>query len=232
MVRPRKSVTTSARRWSARSSAFCCPTASCQPLASNLEARVDAKRSTAICIKAGLLALYKGNPPAIAIEFARRVLPHDVRPSFNETEQFCARAGKAGSDAQASRAHEPEAGAAGHRHQEDLATAKHGHHGGAWKVAYADFVTAMMAFFLVMWIVNTSPQVKTGVASYFRDPGVFQSTSGGGRCRVHRRAPPRTCRPWTFRRRARRWRTPPRESARSSRPCRPSRKSRIGCSSR
>ena len=57
---------------------------------------------------------------------------------------------------------------------------KHGHHGGAWKVAYADFVTAMMAFFLVMWIVNTSPQVKTGVASYFRDPGVFQSTSGGG----------------------------------------------------
>jgi chemotaxis protein MotB len=57
---------------------------------------------------------------------------------------------------------------------------RHGHHGGAWKVAYADFVTAMMAFFLVMWIVNTSPQVKTGVASYFRDPGVFQSTSGGG----------------------------------------------------
>jgi chemotaxis protein MotB len=57
---------------------------------------------------------------------------------------------------------------------------KHAHHGGAWKVAYADFVTAMMAFFLVMWIVNTSPQVKTGVASYFRDPGVFQSTSGGG----------------------------------------------------
>jgi chemotaxis protein MotB len=38
----------------------------------------------------------------------------------------------------------------------------------------------MMALFLVMWIVNTSPQVKTGVASYFRDPGVFQSTSGGG----------------------------------------------------
>jgi chemotaxis protein MotB len=61
-----------------------------------------------------------------------------------------------------------------------IAHGKHGHHGGAWKVAYADFVTAMMAFFLVMWIVNTSPQVKTGVASYFRDPGVFQSTSGGG----------------------------------------------------
>ena len=57
---------------------------------------------------------------------------------------------------------------------------KHGHHGGAWKVAYADFVTAMMAFFMVMWLINTSPQVKTSVASYFREPGVFETTSGGG----------------------------------------------------
>ena len=42
-----------------------------------------------LCIKAGLLAVYKGNPPAIAVEFARRVLPHNVRPSFNETEKLC-----------------------------------------------------------------------------------------------------------------------------------------------
>ena len=48
-----------------------------------------------------------------------------------------------------------------------------GHHGGAWKVAYADFVTAMMAFFLVMWLVSSSPDVKKSVAGYFRDPGVF-----------------------------------------------------------
>ncbi len=47
--------------------------------------------------------------------------------------------------------------------------------GGAWKVAYADFVTAMMAFFLVMWIVAQSKEVKTAVAEYFKDP------SGGGR---------------------------------------------------
>jgi chemotaxis protein MotB len=55
---------------------------------------------------------------------------------------------------------------------------KHGHHGGAWKVAYADFVTAMMAFFLVMWLVAQSPQVKASVGGYFRDPGAF---SEGGR---------------------------------------------------
>jgi len=55
-----------------------------------------------------------------------------------------------------------------------------GHHGGAWKVAYADFVTAMMAFFLVMWIVGQSAQTKDGIAQYFRDPGVFETSRGSG----------------------------------------------------
>ncbi|MDP1569148.1 MAG: flagellar motor protein MotB [Vicinamibacterales bacterium] len=50
----------------------------------------------------------------------------------------------------------------------------HGHHGGAWKVAYADFVTAMMAFFLVLWIVGQSDPVKAGVSGYFRDPKGFE----------------------------------------------------------
>ena len=52
--------------------------------------------------------------------------------------------------------------------------ATHGHHGGAWKVAYADFVTAMMAFFLVMWLVEQSKAVKAALGGYFRDPGVFE----------------------------------------------------------
>ena len=52
--------------------------------------------------------------------------------------------------------------------------AHHGHHGGAWKVAYADFVTALMAFFLVMWIVGQSRAVKVAVAGYFRDPSDAQ----------------------------------------------------------
>lgn len=45
-----------------------------------------------------------------------------------------------------------------------------GHHGGAWKVAYADFVTALMALFIVLWLMNTSAPIKKIVASYFRDP--------------------------------------------------------------
>lgn len=68
-----------------------------QPIAVSLEQRVAHDQYYCLCIKTGLLAVYKGNPPAIAVEFARRVLPHDVRPSFNETEQFCRSASK-GSD--------------------------------------------------------------------------------------------------------------------------------------
>jgi chemotaxis protein MotB len=45
-----------------------------------------------------------------------------------------------------------------------------GHHGGAWKVAYADFVTALMALFIVLWLMGSSEQVKKSVAGYFNDP--------------------------------------------------------------
>jgi chemotaxis protein MotB len=45
-----------------------------------------------------------------------------------------------------------------------------GHHGGAWKVAYADFVTAMMALFIVLWLMNSSQQIKEAVGGYFKDP--------------------------------------------------------------
>lgn len=59
--------------------------------------------------------------------------------------------------------------------------AGHGHHGGAWKVAYADFVTAMMAFFLLMWLINaTDPEQKKGIAEYFAPASVSQTTSGSG----------------------------------------------------
>jgi chemotaxis protein MotB len=58
-----------------------------------------------------------------------------------------------------------------------------GHHGGAWKVAYADFVTAMMALFIVLWLMNSSKPVQEAVGGYFRDPhGVAQKkgTALGG----------------------------------------------------
>src|SRR5690349_408478 len=53
-------------------------------------------------------------------------------------------------------------------------TNKHqAHHGGAWKVAYADFVTAMMAFFLVMWLSAQDSRIRAAVAGYFKEPGLL-----------------------------------------------------------
>jgi len=55
------------------------------------------------------------------------------------------------------------------------------HHGGAWKVAYADFVTAMMAFFLLLWLLNATTQAqKQGISDYFAPASVSRSTSGSG----------------------------------------------------
>jgi chemotaxis protein MotB len=64
--------------------------------------------------------------------------------------------------------------------------AAHGeHHGGAWKVAYADFVTAMMALFIVLWLMNSSKQIQEAVGGYFKDPRgtskvVGTNKNGGG----------------------------------------------------
>ncbi len=52
-------------------------------------------------------------------------------------------------------------------------TEEHGHHGGAWKVAYADMVTALMALFIVLWILAQSDEFKTNIAHYFQDPVGF-----------------------------------------------------------
>jgi chemotaxis protein MotB len=56
-----------------------------------------------------------------------------------------------------------------------------GHHGGAWKVAYADFVTAMMAFFLLLWLLNvTTDEQKRGIADYFSPASLARQSSGSG----------------------------------------------------
>ena len=54
-------------------------------------------------------------------------------------------------------------------------------HGGAWKVAYADFVTAMMAFFLLLWLLNaTTADQKQGISKYFEPTGAIKGSSGSG----------------------------------------------------
>ncbi len=61
----------------------------------------------------------------------------------------------------------------------------HGHHGGAWKLAYADFVTAMMAFFLLMWLLgSTDETTRKGIASFFSDP--YRVSMAGGKSAAER----------------------------------------------
>ena len=110
---------------------------------------------------------------------ARRAIPGHVRPKFQELEKTCRNKALRGcawrtccrrhAAARTRRLHAAMAETrpiiikkkkAGHE----------GHHGGAWKVAYADFVTAMMALFIVLWLMNTSKPVKDAVSGYFRDP--------------------------------------------------------------
>ena len=55
-----------------------------------------------------------------------------------------------------------------------------GHHGGAWKVAYADFVTAMMALFIVLWLLSSSIKIQKAVGGYFRDPSGSSKRTGTG----------------------------------------------------
>src|SRR3954453_2678961 len=55
-----------------------------------------------------------------------------------------------------------------------------GHHGGAWKVAYADFVTALMALFIVLWLLGSSEQVQKAVGGYFTDPSGHGTDIGNG----------------------------------------------------
>ena len=55
----------------------------------------------------------------------------------------------------------------------------HGHHGGAWKVAFADFVTAMMAFFMLMWLMgSTTPEQRSAISNYFENPSAIQGPGG------------------------------------------------------
>lgn len=55
----------------------------------------------------------------------------------------------------------------------------HGHHGGAWKVAFADFVTAMMAFFMLMWLMgSTTPEERAAISDYFQNPSAVQGPGG------------------------------------------------------
>jgi chemotaxis protein MotB len=148
------------------------------PIASALKNLYDSETKYYTCIKVGLLAYLNGYAPAVAVEFAaRRCSQPFARPSMRSKSESepCRR-----SPADRTRARM----AAG----DPIIIIKkvkksHGdaHHGGAWKVAYADFVTAMMAFFLLLWLLNaTTQEQRKGISDYFAPASVSRNTSGSG----------------------------------------------------
>ena len=125
-------------------------------------------------MKAGLLAIFKGS---------RRSSPWSSRAAlFPVNSGLRSRNRKRCAAAAAAEMREGEGGLT-RKTPSSLSRRKqfpHMAHGGAWKVAYADFVTAMMAFFLVMWIVGQSRSVRAAVAGYFREPGIFDQQKSNG----------------------------------------------------
>src|SRR5436189_5309199 len=118
-----------------------------------------------------IISFLKGTAPILAVEAARRAVPGHVRPTFKELEEGCAAADQ---PPQKRRPHKPQQAHSVENTKPIIVIKKKvahgGHHGGAWKVAYADFVTAMMALFIVLWLLNTSKPVREAIAGYFKDP--------------------------------------------------------------
>jgi len=117
----------------------------------------------------------KGVPPTLAVEFGRRAIPsrasqfsgmrkiHQEYCGRSRRRRTCSRGSSRRVSAEIAREK-----TSSHHHQKKVSHG--GHHGGAWKVAYADFVTAMMALFIVLWLLNSSQQIKEAVGGYFKDP--------------------------------------------------------------
>ena len=159
------------------------------PLSANMAKTADEHNEYLHVLRVLLLSFLKGSAPMIAIEMGRRAIPAHVRPTFDEMEKHC------------KNQRQRRGGSRPRRHRERAATwpaktqpiivikkkgGHGGHHGGAWKVAYADFVTAMMSLFIVLWLMNSSEKVKKAVAGYFNDPkgtGTLMGTTMSG----HRR---------------------------------------------
>ena len=142
------------------------------PVAANMAKLAEDEHAYYHVLRVLMSSFMKGAPPIMAVEVARRAIPGHVRPGFKEVEKTCRHDRRVGGRGQGrSIAAWPPADEAKQPIIIIKKKAGHGgHHGGAWKVAYADFVTAMMALFIVLWLMNSSKQIQVAVGGYFKDP--------------------------------------------------------------
>jgi hypothetical protein len=124
-------------------------------------------------VKMALVASVRGYAPPVAVEFARKLLFSEVRPTFADlgsAAQGQAAARRLNGGMAPCQSASAQARPIYIKRVKKVAG---GHHGGAWKVAYADFVTAMMAFFLVMWLVTAvSKEQRAAIFDYFKNPSM------------------------------------------------------------
>ena len=165
------------------------------PVAARLEKLGEAEAQLLHVLRIAIVAFARGASPILAVEYARRSVPVELRPSFLDMEITIKREAKIPPVPKPNIRRRPmpklslpedTAPAAGGAH---IAAPRTRHSGGAWKVAYADFVTAMMALFIVLWMMNASQKVKSSISGYFSDPrGVCARQPGRGRPAIRARA--------------------------------------------
>ena len=139
------------------------------PIAANMTKAAEEEHAFLYVMRVLMVSFLKGTAPIMAVEMARRAVPGHVRPSFQELEKACrnrapmrrrGRLRKLPLPRQKEPPPRPERCAHPMDKTRPIIIIKKkgghgGHHGGAWKVAYADFVTAMMALFIVLWLLNS-----------------------------------------------------------------------------
>ena len=134
------------------------------PVGANMGKTADEERAFLYVLRVLMLGFAKNLRPRSRWKWPPGRARH-VRPSFAEVEAAC----RGNPPAQPQKGSGGITHAAAPHHRRSKKATAHGHHGGAWKVAYADFVTAMMALFIVLWLMNSSERRKA-VAGYFNDP--------------------------------------------------------------
>ena len=153
-----------------------------QPLATSMDLMHEEEVRMLEVMKAGLVAFSKGFNPCWRWSSAEGRSSMIPAPPFRRWR-----------GPQRDEKHEEEQeSSSGSGHPDQKKKGHGGAHGGAWKVAYADFVTAMMALFIVLWIVGQSKAVKETIAEYFKDPVVFARRQGRRGAFLPDSAPPGT----------------------------------------
>ena len=168
------------------------------PIAAAIEHRVHEEGKAFEVVKMALVASVRGYAPPVAVEFARKLLWSDVRPTLRRSGESSQGQEEGSAAERGRRGVSGKARAADPHRQAPIKPTAAAHHGGAWKVAYADFVTAMMAFFMVMWLIaSVSKEQRAAIFDYFKNPSMEQGKSrearagpdGSGR-REHQRDQP------------------------------------------